>query len=342
MLKVIVKSLILSALVFMSSGNQRPDLNLGPSDYFNKESSIPKIPQINKLSYNTLCRSISFTQTDKNLCLLNFGFKDSQRPPIRIAIVDTGIDKNHPFLKNYIAHTGYDLTKKKANAFHDVSGHGTHVAGIIVQQIESLSDMTQTIIPFELVSVKYTDFGHDFSLGPAINYVITHEKIDILNISSYGDTFDDDEMLALKNAEAQQIQVVAASGNESKSLDTYKTRGFPCSFNMDNIICVANLTSEGKISATSNFGSKIDTATLGTNVMSTIPGNNWKALSGSSMAVPRITALMAYAKAINNKKSFYHKTDIIKLNDPLITLNGKAKGGILDFQKIVSQIPLFE
>lgn len=288
-------------------------------------------------SINSLCDSISLTKNFKNECLRNFGFKDSNRGTIRIAVIDTGIDSAHPYLQKYVSPIGYDL-QNYSSPFKDVSGHGTHVAGIIAQQIEAISDATSTIISFELISVKYTDKEASFKLPDAILHVLTKDQVDIINISTSGTGIDTIEIKALALAKTLGIQVIAASGNEGVDI-SFNQEGYPCKYALDNIICVANLNANGSLNLSSNFGMQVDLAAIGTNILSTLPNERWGYMSGTSMSVPRVTALVAYLKTINTKKTFFTRREILNYGEPMYQTNGSFKAAILNFGEAARRSP---
>lgn len=302
-----------------------------------KENFTPKV-QI-PFSVNSLCNSMSLTQDLKNECLRSFGFKDSNRGPIRIAVIDTGIDSTHPYLQKYVSPIGYDL-HNYSDPFKDVAGHGTHVAGIIAQQIETISDATNTIISFELISVKYTDQYTSFKLPMAILHVLAKEQVDIINISTSGSGMDPNEINALVMAKILGIQVIAASGNDGVDI-SFNQDGYPCKYSLDNIICVANLNANGSLNLSSNFGMQVDLAAVGTNILSTLPKEQWGYMSGTSMAVPRITALVAYLKTINTQKAFFTRREILNYGEPMYQTNGLFKAAILNFGEAAKRSPSY-
>lgn len=294
----------------------------------------------NKFSHNRFCRKIAFSQKGKNDCLVNlFGFKPSSKNLIRIAVVDTGIDKTHPYLNPYVYPRGYDLTYWN-QPFLDEEHHGTHVSGIIVQQIEELSDKNKTIVPFELISFKYyknklikTEAGFQSS----IQSILSNERVDIINISGGGNKFVWEEEEALKKAMAAGIQVVTAAGNEYRNLDL--NPWFPCAYQLQNIICVGSINPEQNLlDDSSNFGDIVDVAVVGKFVYSTIPGNRWGLMSGTSMATPKVTALLAYGLAKNHKK--YTRTTFSILTDPVSPRDYlPVRSIILDVPKSSSRVP---
>ena len=108
---------------------------------------------------------------------------------------------------------------------------------------------------------------------------------------------------------------------------------YPASYNLDNILSVANLCYDGVLHHTSNYGAaSVDLAAPGTHILSTTPGNRYSYMTGTSRAAPMVTAAAAM---------IYTQFDGITLADvkeillasfkPLASLTGLVStGGMLD------------
>jgi subtilisin family serine protease len=88
------------------------------------------------------------------------------------------------------------------------------------------------------------------------------------------------------------VLVIAAAGNDSDDIDKNPT--YPASFDSENLLIVASTTNRGKMSSFSNFGKiNVDVAAPGSNVYSTVPGNQYESMSGTSMATPTTVGVAA-------------------------------------------------
>lgn len=280
----------------------------------------------------TFCKSLGINRQDrKNACLHKFGFKENKRL-VKIGVLDTGIDSNHYALQGYISPDGLDSAPLKYDYHYDKIGHGTHVAGIIISELDTISELTQQTFNIEIVSLKYDHTA----AAPVDAFPILINKaielnIDILNISSNGEYGDRNEFIALYNAASSGMEIIAAAGNQGVNLNNSKITSYPCSYPIFNITCVGNLTDYDGISPKSNYGNKyVHVLAYGTNVVSTLPNDNWGRLSGTSQSAPRISAFAVYNLIQFNKK-LPLKSGILfhAVPDEHVLL------GILDYSKLI-------
>jgi subtilisin family serine protease len=148
---------------------------------------------------------------------------------------------------------------------------------------------------------------------------------------------------AIERANAANILFVAAAGNSSLNIDT--SPSYPASYDNDNIIAVASITSAGDLSSFSNYGStSVDLGAPGSGIVSTVPvksGRNivsgYANYSGTSMATPHVTGACAlYAASHPGASAATIKSAILGSanSTPTPSLSGKtATNGRLDVNK---------
>ncbi|MEN0057967.1 MAG: S8 family peptidase [Bdellovibrio sp.] len=223
-----------------------------------------------------------------------------------IAIIDTGVDITHPLIKSHL----WTNTKEKNrndndgngyagdlhgwnfasnnNDLSDNHGHGTHIAGIILQQA-----------PYErvkLMILKYYDplasnADNLMNTVRAIRYA-TKMKADIINYSGGGDVKSPLEEAAIREAKKQGILFVAAAGNEGRNTDVVGY--YPAGYGLSNIISVAAMDSQKRLLASSNYGShSVDIVAPGKNVFSSLPEGRYGFMSGTSQATAWVSGLAA-------------------------------------------------
>lgn len=221
---------------------------------------------------------------------------ESKGKEIKIGIVDTGIDKNHPDLKDNIK-GGYNFVEKDDP--HDISddnGHGTHLAGVIA----ALANKTGIIgvsPEASLYGVKCLDsegIGEDYNIISGINWCIEN-KMDIINMSFGDRETTKAEKDVLNNATENGVVLVAASGNSGVGKDTID---YPAKY--DNVIAVGATDKNDKRASFSSTGPRLEVMAPGVDILSTTPGSYF-AYSGTSMACPHVVGEIALLMSYNSE-----------------------------------------
>ena len=219
--------------------------------------------------------------TDWGFRSMNFPQKIPSITDIDVAILDTGIDTDHPLLKNSIK-DGYDALFD--TSIEDENGHGTHVAGIIAMNTPQLN-----IIPIK--SLDKDGSGNLYAFLRGLHYAIDH-KADVINMS-FGMKYNNQMIQdAVNEAISNGISVVAASGNYgSPSLQ------YPAAY--EDVISVGAYDQNGIKANFSQYGDQLDFVAPGVDIWSTWLMGEYKLHSGTSMATPFITKTVALLKSIN-------------------------------------------
>jgi len=226
-----------------------------------------------------------------------------KKKDVIVAVVDTGIDPNHPFLKGNIyvnegtlsaSNFGKDFSKgrKSAATPDDSHGHGTHVAGII-----------KSIFPeVKILALKYYNpmaSGQENlqSTIDALKYAV-NAGVDIINYSGGGAEPSADELKILKEAEAKGILVIAAAGNDEQDLDKGQFHYYPASYRLANIVTVTTYDEKLEVLSSSNYGSStVDLAAPGNRIRSSLPYNRAGYLTGTSQSTAFVSGVAALIKS---------------------------------------------
>lgn len=253
-------------------------------------------------------------------------------------IPDNGIDDDgNGYIDDFYGWNFYDNSAKVFTGRSD--DHGTHGAGTIAASIGNgigVSSVTggdnvRVMVLKALGGSGGT--GETLSVVQAIKYA-EENGASIVNLS-LGSTYPD-ELLYSVMAESPMLFVVAAGNGSTYSGRGYNTDTTPCypaSYDLDNIISVANIASNGRLHSSSNYGEKsVDIAAPGTYILSTTPDNGYGYMTGTSMSAPFVSAAAAmiysYYDGITLKDV---KTILLESAKKLETLNGAvACGGMLD------------
>ncbi|MBR0366636.1 MAG: S8 family serine peptidase, partial [Clostridia bacterium] len=211
-------------------------------------------------------------------------------PEVKVAVIDSGVDYAHSFLSGRVDTTNdRDFYNGDYDAMDD-NNHGTHVAGIIADN--TFSNVT-------LLPIKVTNSNGSLTtttLKSGIQYAI-EKNVDVINLS-LGATSEDHARSSktifsnvFSTANNRGITICAAAGNATYGITHNANYIFPAY--MDHTIVVANLTQDGSISNSSNYGTVIDISAPGAGIRSTIRNNKYANMSGTSMACPFASAAAA-------------------------------------------------
>lgn len=232
------------------------------------------VPQLKNStpSKNTIFNSLN---TDPTINLPNAYSIFEKKKDVTVAVIDTGININHEFLKNNVIEfdgkpatsknygLDFSLDSKKGilgsfkrsmsilkeklflssernkvatEVAKDQHGHGTHVSGIIKSIFPDVK-----ILPLKYFSNSPLATGSDHLVATKLALrAAIDAHVDIINYSGGGPESDDEEKALMEEANQKGILVVAAAGNESSNVDADKKNAyFPACYNLANIISVA-------------------------------------------------------------------------------------------------------
>jgi major intracellular serine protease len=217
---------------------------------------------------------------------------------IVVAILDTGIDANHPDLKDRIIGGRNFTNEGGANDYHDGAGHGTHVAGTIGAS-ENGSGVIGIAPECKLLIGKVLGSNGSGSIQGIINALDwvrdwagpNGEKVRVVNMSLGGPDDVPELHEAIKRVVDKGIVICAASGNEGDNDENTLEYSYPALYN--EVVTVAASDEKGKLAFFSNNNLQVDCIASGVNVISTYPTSKYARLSGTSMATPHVTGAVA-------------------------------------------------
>lgn len=221
----------------------------------------------------------------------------NQKREVKVAVVDTGVDYNHPDLKNRVlTDLGYNFLQNNHN-FMDDNWHGTHVSGIIAAQANNNIGITGVVGPLDIkiIPIKVLDKngqGPSDIIAKGIEYA-ADVGADIINLSVNFDGKDEYISNAISYAKNKGVFVVVSSGNDNINCDKQSPTGD------DGAFTVSAMNRELKRAYFSNYGSVVKLTAPGIEILSTIPGKKYGLKDGTSMAAPIVTGIAAMLKAEN-------------------------------------------
>jgi hypothetical protein len=234
---------------------------------------------------------------------------------VTVAVIDTGVDLDHPDLVNNIASGGYDYYSGDSDANPDGQGtymsHGTHVAGIIAG-MKNDTGMHGVAYNAKILALRAGRSSDGTLSQSAIRSSIDRaisQGAKVINASFGGASLPIATADKFLSAHNNDIVTVAAGGNDGSS-DVSLPAQLPINAgytNMANtLIAVVSTDSNNSISSFSNkCGLAKDwcMAAPGTSIYSTVDttdnehSGNYATLSGTSMATPHVAGAVAVLRS---------------------------------------------
>ncbi len=216
-----------------------------------------------------------------------------------IAVIDTGVDYNHPDLAANIwsdpitGQHGYDFFNNDNDPMDD-HGHGTHCSGIANAVTNNAIGVAGISWNSKIMALKFLSAagsGDTVDGLRAIEWAVDHGA-DVLSNSWGGGPYEPPLQLAIDYADASGCVVVAAAGNSNTDRVFY-----PAAYN--HVISVAATSRNDQRASFSNYGPSVDVAAPGVAILSTVPSSGaalrdpsgYRLLSGTSMACPHVAGL---------------------------------------------------
>ncbi|MDD3305594.1 MAG: S8 family serine peptidase [Acetobacterium sp.] len=223
----------------------------------------------------------------------------SNAETIGVAVLDTGLNTNHPDLAGRII-SGYDYITKSTE-ITDQDGHGTLVSGFIAATANNgigLSGVAGTanvkIAPYR-VGTKGLSVAN---ICAALMDAADRSDIKVINMSYGGYEYNNSEAAAIQYAKDRGKVLVASSGNEGEPTDPETgLSSYPASY--DGVISVAATTRSNDRASFSQYNNMVDLAAPGENVYTTALTGDYANDSGTSFSSPIVAGACGVLLAAN-------------------------------------------
>jgi thermitase len=205
---------------------------------------------------------------------------------ILVAVVDTGVDYNHPDLAaNYVS-LGYDWVNNDSDPMDD-EGHGTHCAGIIAAAFNNSIGIAGVAQVQIMAEKGLSRFGTGWSddLASAICHA-ADQGVKVISCS-WG-SYEDSELIhdAVRYAYENGVLVVASAGN-----DAWDLKNYPAAY--EEVVAVTATDRSDERASFANYGDWVELSAPGFQVFSTVPDSAYAYKSGTSMSTPFVAGVAA-------------------------------------------------
>ena len=230
---------------------------------------------------------------------------------VTVAVIDTGIDTDHPEFAGKISEYSYNASEDKIVKDYDISviedeqGHGTAVAGVIAAQFDGVGTIgiapDVTLIVIKAECDENGNFKRTSDLVFGLYYAIERD-VDVVNMS-FG-TGENAFASATQLAIDSDIICVAAAGNKSTSELTWPAAD-------ENVIGVGALADGSwELAEYSNYGENVNVVAPGT-VYTTAIGGGYGTINGTSFSSPITAGVIALYLSQNRYQEFRNVTEVL-------------------------------
>lgn len=209
-----------------------------------------------------------------------FLWRQTKGSGVTVAVVDSGVAP-HFALKDVVV--DYRNFSGDADQY-DTLGHGTHVAGVIGAKTGAAKGIAPEAKILSLKALGHSGMGSLNAVADAVHFAI-EAKVDIISMSLGSSRPDDRLHAAIREAQAKNIIVVCAAGNDGGAVN------YPAAF--AETIGVGAVDRHGNACAFSCRGKEIVVAAPGQDITSTWLNEGYATISGTSMAAPFVSGVLS-------------------------------------------------
>jgi subtilisin family serine protease len=350
-----------SVETMLASLRGRPDVVYAEPNYILSTTDTPNDPQFGNLwGLLNIGQQIAgvFGTNDADIDATAAWEISKGSSSVAVGVIDTGIDYTHPDLAANVwsAPTAFSVTvggvpitcgagthgfnaiTRTCNPMDD-NNHGTHVSGTIGAVGNNGQGVVGVNWTTRIIGGKFLDAsGHGSTANAidAIEFMIQAKaafagsngaNVRVLNNSWGGGGFSSALLDEINSANANGMLFAAAAGNAGTNNDVFPF--YPANYSASNVIAVAATNNTDSLAWFSNYGSSVDLAAPGDNILSTTIGGTYQFFSGTSMATPQVSgaaALLLSACSLstaNVKATLRANVDVLGSLTGFVDTNGR-------------------
>jgi len=271
----------------------------------------------------------------------NFITAPTSTTGVLVAVIDTGVDYNHPDLIGKVT-KGKDFVNMDSDPMDDY-GHGTHVSGIIAAKANNAYGIAGVSFNAKILAIKAlaaSGWGNTWDIYQAILSAANNSSVKVINMSLGGGYSSLEEEAVRYAVLTKGKLLVASAGNSNTNVPSYPA-GFadPAAYPglSDGVIAVAahdggHCRSIWSETSASNYGNWVSISAPGSGIYSTLPTymftNGFEWWDGTSMAAPFVSGAAALAWQQNPTLAYWQvRTHVVYHNSsPWDTLDRTTPG----------------
>ncbi|MBA7712133.1 Thermophilic serine proteinase [subsurface metagenome] len=257
-------------------------------------------------------------------------------PDILVAVLDTGIDRNHEDLAGKVV---AEVNFSDSPVVDDLHGHGTHIAGIIAANTDNSIGIAGVAPGCLLMNVKVADDNGRCDAAAIAEGIVwaVDRGARVLNISLCVSEPSKELEEAIIYAWSCGAVIVVAAGNDSGSVSQYPAYYPEC-------IAVTATREDDSRSPLANYGDWVDVAAPGYQIYSTLPDDQYGYKTGTSQAAAYVTglAVLLYSIAIDGDSDGWVNDEVrAAIESSCQQIDGSGMGnGLVDSGKAVAQLDM--
>jgi subtilisin family serine protease len=282
-----------------------------------KNRKVSLLPYIQENVYGLNSRTDQITGWEINKLNIKDYWQYGMGEGVKIAVIDSGCDLDHPDLKPNLLNNGYNFIDNNDDPSDD-NGHGSHVAGTIAACNNGVG-IVGVAPKAKILPVKSLDADGSGSLQSVAMGILwaVEQGVDMITMSLGCELHSKDFHDVIKFAHSKGILIFCAAGNSGFRNNVMYPARYP------ETISIAAIDSDFKRTDFSCAGKSLDFLAPGHDILSCIPDDAYAKMSGTSMSNPFAVGCVALGMSALKRKltkksmiELYSK-NAISLNDPM-------------------------